>query len=250
MTRGPLAAIAGFQGDVQFSVDSDVGYTMEGNFSVDVGNNCGAYIQTEMDGAWTFGNWHQVIGETTTQIDIANGLHELYPPQGQLSGIFLAGEIHGLYFRAELFSPVGCSGTSVDTGTGGLAVTFYENPYGCGDGYVAGTNECDDGNSTNGDGCDDMCKIETGFSCLGAHSSCDGILGDGLIRGNEQCDDGALIPGDGCEPNGMIESGASCTGEPSICSFLVPAMTERARLVLLVLFVVSTLVVRFNRREI
>lgn len=25
--------------------------------------------------------------------------------------------------------------------------------------------ECDDGNTTNGDGCDSSCKIEPGFSC-------------------------------------------------------------------------------------
>ncbi|CDW83342.1 UNKNOWN [Stylonychia lemnae] len=35
----------------------------------------------------------------------------------------------------------------------------------CGDGKRLGQNECDDGNLNNGDGCDENCIIEPGFSC-------------------------------------------------------------------------------------
>ncbi|CDW87671.1 UNKNOWN [Stylonychia lemnae] len=35
----------------------------------------------------------------------------------------------------------------------------------CGDGKQKGQNECDDGNFQNGDGCDENCMIESGFSC-------------------------------------------------------------------------------------
>merc|ERR1712063_189176 len=35
----------------------------------------------------------------------------------------------------------------------------------CGDHRVHGDEECDDGNLASGDGCDDHCIIEPGFSC-------------------------------------------------------------------------------------
>jgi fibro-slime domain-containing protein len=37
----------------------------------------------------------------------------------------------------------------------------------CGDG-IAVNEECDDGNSTNGDGCDENCKAEAGYTCAGS----------------------------------------------------------------------------------
>jgi cysteine-rich repeat protein len=30
----------------------------------------------------------------------------------------------------------------------------------CGDANLGGTEECDDGNSVNGDGCDEICRVE------------------------------------------------------------------------------------------
>ena len=43
----------------------------------------------------------------------------------------------------------------------------------CGDGQIRGTEECDDGNLANGDGCSAMCLIESGFVCSGEPSVCD-----------------------------------------------------------------------------
>lgn len=60
---------------------------------------------------------------------------------------------------------------------------------------------CDDGNTKTGDGCDDGCKLETGWSCSGATStqkdSCVEICGDGFNYGYYSCDDGNKIDGDG-----------------------------------------------------
>ncbi|HLC52708.1 MAG TPA: myxococcus cysteine-rich repeat containing protein [Candidatus Nanoarchaeia archaeon] len=54
---------------------------------------------------------------------------------------------------------------------------YYQCPYGCqngacldqnfncGDGIKSIIEQCDDGNSINGDGCSDSCSIETGFGC-------------------------------------------------------------------------------------
>lgn len=60
----------------------------------------------------------------------------------------------------------------------------------CGDGItVTGNNEqCDDGNTTNGDGCDNNC---TTTAC-----------GNGIVTWTEECDDGNTIPNDGCSYTG------------------------------------------------
>jgi cysteine-rich repeat protein len=62
----------------------------------------------------------------------------------------------------------------------------------CGDGWLNSTalELCDDGNMTNGDGCDD--DVFLGGSC-GAPR-----CGNGTVEGSEQCDDGNNVEGDGC----------------------------------------------------
>lgn len=57
----------------------------------------------------------------------------------------------------------------------------------CGDGTQQANEECDDGNTDPGDGCDALCKIES-------------LCGDGNVTAGEECDDGNLDPGDGCSP--------------------------------------------------
>jgi cysteine-rich repeat protein len=42
----------------------------------------------------------------------------------------------------------------------------------CSDGLIQGTEECDDENAANGDGCSAMCLIESGFVCNGEPSVC------------------------------------------------------------------------------
>ena len=55
----------------------------------------------------------------------------------------------------------------------------------CGNGFIGSGETCDDGNTENGDGCDQFCQIETGWNCTGQPSSCDPICGDGLCTGTE-----------------------------------------------------------------
>ena len=57
----------------------------------------------------------------------------------------------------------------------------------CGDGVLdAGAGEsCDDGNTTNGDGCSSTCELES-------------VCGNGILEGNEVCDDGNTTDGDNC----------------------------------------------------
>jgi len=71
--------------------------------------------------------------------------------------------------------------------TSGLASACH-----CGDGAVnQPTEECDDGNIVNNDGCSGVCKIEH--------------CGDGILQTNEECDDGNLVNGDGCSSECDIE---------------------------------------------
>ena len=96
----------------------------------------------------------------------------------------------------------------------------------CGDGVIAVSEECDDGGTTPGDGCDASCQIEAGWSCAGEPSQCD-LCGDGGIGGAEQCDDGGTTPGDGCDASCQIEPYWTCVGEPSVCSAIpTPALPK------------------------
>ena len=55
----------------------------------------------------------------------------------------------------------------------------------CGNGQVDPQESCDDGNINNGDGCSSTCRLE---------SQC----GNGILDANEDCDDGNRFNGDGC----------------------------------------------------
>lgn len=64
----------------------------------------------------------------------------------------------------------------------------------CGNGFVEGSEECDDGNLSAGDGCSIDCKNEA-----------PGVCGNSTIESGEQCDDGGIIAGDGCSDKCQIE---------------------------------------------
>ena len=88
---------------------------------------------------------------------------------------------------------------------------------GCGDGmYNAGTGyeQCDDGNTINGDGCDQNCQIEEFTNCTqvdGQLSVCTKYTcGNGLLDFGEECDDENWIDGDGCS-SCTIDLGYYCT---------------------------------------
>lgn len=62
----------------------------------------------------------------------------------------------------------------------------------CGDGYRVASEECEDGNLEDGDGCSSQCLIER--------------CGDGHRAPHEACDDGNLEDGDGCRSDCTIET--------------------------------------------
>lgn len=77
----------------------------------------------------------------------------------------------------------------------------------CGDGSIqvsagyTGFEQCDDGNTDAGDGCSELCLIETGYHCDSHGLNCvTGTCGDGHLDIGEPCDDGNTLPNDGCSP--------------------------------------------------
>ncbi|HVV87757.1 MAG TPA: DUF4215 domain-containing protein [Kofleriaceae bacterium] len=113
--------------------------------------------------------------------------------------------------------------------TNTLAAYICElEPQPCGDGVlqtVAGE-QCDDGNTADGDGCSSTCQVEADTFCrsqspaLGYPSACQAIgCGDGNVEAGEQCDDGGTVAGDGCSAACTVESGYACAGTtPSVCA--------------------------------
>ncbi len=77
--------------------------------------------------------------------------------------------------------------------------------YTCGNNVKEAWEECDDGNRSNGDGCNSVCRRE--------------YCGDGILQSalGEQCDDGNMLNGDGCSStckrecgNGVVDPGEQC----------------------------------------
>ncbi len=83
----------------------------------------------------------------------------------------------------------------------------------CGNGILEGSEECDDGNTTSGEGCTSDCKLETDWVCPTPGSPCIStvVCGDGRISGNEICDDHNTSDGDGCSGDcSAVEPGWTC----------------------------------------
>jgi cysteine-rich repeat protein len=74
------------------------------------------------------------------------------------------------------FFPTGPTTTSTTTSTTSTTTTSSTTtstiPSPCGDGALDGVEECDDGGTTPGDGCDGACVVEPGYECTGEPSVC------------------------------------------------------------------------------
>lgn len=74
----------------------------------------------------------------------------------------------------------------------------------CGNGRIDPGEACDEGNKTDGDGCDSNCTVT--------------VCGNGIVTAGEACDDGNRIDGDGCDSkctvtgcgNGIVTAGEAC----------------------------------------
>ncbi|XP_055739245.1 pappalysin-2-like isoform X1 [Salvelinus fontinalis] len=110
----------------------------------------------------------------------------------------------------------------------------------CGDGLLQGTEDCDDGNLLDGDGCSKKCHMESGFNCNGEPSLCYVFEGDGVCeefeRGSSVQDCGYLTP-HGYSDQWASTAAAShqdqsscpalaATGEPSLSKLCKPQYLE------------------------
>jgi cysteine-rich repeat protein len=84
----------------------------------------------------------------------------------------------------------------------------------CGNGEFDPGEECDDGNTKNGDGCSSQCVVECGYRCQChawdppcIHRT---VCGDAFLTSDEECDDGNTISGDGCSNSCQLEEGWTC----------------------------------------
>ena len=103
-------------------------------------------------------------------------------------------------------APIGC----VSTSSGSC----------CGNGSLDPGEDCDDGNTTAGDGCSAACKLETDWACPNVGQPCIStvVCGDGRISGNEACDDRNTVDGDGCSADcSQVEVGWVCTAPGLRC---------------------------------
>ena len=92
-------------------------------------------------------------------------------------------------------------------------------PAQCGDGLVEASEQCDDGNTTSGDGCSSTCMLECGWECPCGGAACGAAkCGDGKVAGGEQCDDGNLTDGDGCSAACTLESKPAGVPEGWVCT--------------------------------
>ena len=77
--------------------------------------------------------------------------------------------------------------------------------------------QCDDGNTVDGDGCSSTCEIEEGVHCYldsACQSACtQPACGNGIVEVGEACDDGNAADGDGCSSACEIEEGFLCVAE-------------------------------------
>ncbi|MBO4351276.1 MAG: DUF4215 domain-containing protein, partial [Proteobacteria bacterium] len=119
----------------------------------------------------------------------------------------------------------GCSSTCAiedgwkcdETGQPCTQVEEPQDPV-CGDGTISGEENCDDGNTTDGDGCSATCTTEAGWTCPAAGNACTTICGDSIIIGEEKCDDGNTKDGDGCSAACTTEAGWTCPAAGNACT--------------------------------
>ena len=81
----------------------------------------------------------------------------------------------------------------------------------CGNGTIEAGEQCDDDNLINGDGCNIICQIESGWECVGEPSVCTELCGNGVIDTGEDCD-GTNLNGQTCEGLGYESGALACTG--------------------------------------
>ena len=167
------------------------------------------------------GRFHLVVGDGQTTADgnvVFNGTVLGASQFSGSDGSLWDTNSYNVTVPAALANAAWSSATSNDCLIYAAAVVDW-NVGVCGDTVRTGGEACEQGNTTNGDGCSASCNVEPGWSCTAAVPAvCTPICGDGIRTGTEQCDQGNVANGDGCSSTCQIETGWTCTGSPSVCT--------------------------------
>ncbi len=139
--------------------------------------------------------------------------------------------VGNILFRLNLYEGYGVPALTLQQKVAGNAVlSAYLTHFGsdvppplgsvCGNNMIDSGEQCDDGNTNNGDGCSSTCQTEPATP----------LCGNNIVDFSEQCDDGNTNNGDGCsstcqtEPatpacgDMICDSGETFTNCPSDCS--------------------------------
>ncbi|WNG51453.1 DUF4215 domain-containing protein [Archangium minus] len=109
-----------------------------------------------------------------------------------------------------------CDDANTTAGDGCSPTCTLEAHANCGNGTIDDFEHCDDGNTTAGDGCSATCTLEAGYNCIANLASpsgpvtCAVTCGDGVKAEAEECDDGNTTSGDGCSSTCVRESAFNC----------------------------------------
>ncbi|PIR48251.1 hypothetical protein COU80_05480 [Candidatus Peregrinibacteria bacterium CG10_big_fil_rev_8_21_14_0_10_55_24] len=130
-----------------------------------------------------------------------------------------------------------CFRTGLSTQTGSTAAVFSTpisktiavmTEHGCGNALLEPGEQCDDGNTSGGDGCNAVCKLEFSFT---PPLEAEPVLvqeiadreqmiirgcGDGVLQAGEQCDDANAFAGDGCSSSCRLELGSRVPTLPDL----------------------------------
>jgi len=89
----------------------------------------------------------------------------------------------------------------------------------CGDGVVGAGEVCDDGNTSDNDGCNSTCTVQDPrYKCIpGQLCTLVSQCGDKRIEPGENCDDGNSNSGDGCSSVCQVEAGWVCPTPGNPC---------------------------------
>lgn len=194
-------------------------YFLDANRGWAVGTN-GVVLRTQDGGTtWTWTSLNSGLSDNLLDVHFVDPSIGYVVGVGEIGRQILRTTDGGNTWSSELISPNTLTRLHFSTGffpdlIPGWAIgstgAIYKRSGGgspsavCGNDIREGTEECDDGNVVNGDGCSSTCTFEP--SC-----------GNGIIDAGEQCDDGSIFSGDGCSATCTVETGWACTGSPSNC---------------------------------
>ena len=114
----------------------------------------------------------------------------------------------------------GDASTSFDAGARDATVRDSHVSALCGNGALDTGEQCDDGNTDPGDGCNAQCEVESGYECKvpGDRCALSVVCGDNKIGPSENCDDGNTVGGDGCSADcHSVETGFNCAVPGALC---------------------------------